>query len=91
MKIGTTRDVQARLKGLQEGSPVKLVVVHAEPGDLKRERELHTRFAHLREHGEWFRPSTDMPGVAASGKSPVPPDRQRLIDIAISKLGTSEY
>jgi len=54
VKIGTTTDLTARLRSLQNSSPVPLVLVWQMPGDGSLERRLHTYFAHRRAHGEWF-------------------------------------
>jgi len=52
IKIGSTDDVQYRLKTLQTGCPAQLVLIgccdDSEPA-------LHRQFAHLRIRGEWFR------------------------------------
>jgi hypothetical protein len=55
IKIGLARNVDLRLAGLQTGSPVALEILLSIPGDLSIEHGLHTRFAALRTHGEWFR------------------------------------
>ena len=56
VKIGySRRDVQARLRACQTGSPVSLTLWHTVPGGPDVERELHQRFAADRQHGEWFR------------------------------------
>ncbi len=55
VKIGyTRRDPQARLQQLQTGSPNKLCLLGWFPGDIKDEKELHTKFAEHRLAGEWF-------------------------------------
>ncbi len=57
-KIGSTRDLKARLKDLRSGSPLRLLVVAVFPTfvkDLLRvERVYQQMFAPLRMHGEWF-------------------------------------
>lgn len=60
IKIGIAKSVEKRLKTLQSGSPVLLVVLATMPGTGLTERELHHRFAHLRRHGEWFEPGDDL-------------------------------
>jgi hypothetical protein len=55
VKIGTARDPEYRLADLQIGSPLKLELLAVWPGLLLPELTLHHRFAHLRQHGEWFR------------------------------------
>lgn len=54
VKIGVARDPASRLPSLQTGYPHKLHILGAVPGDEKREREYHKRFAKQRRHGEWF-------------------------------------
>jgi T5orf172 domain len=53
IKIGKSENLGERIRHM--GVPVTAILA-TEPGGLKRERELHTRFAEYREHGEWFRP-----------------------------------
>jgi Meiotically Up-regulated Gene 113 (MUG113) protein len=54
VKIGTTRQIHERLRTFQMGSPVRLAVLWAVPGDRTLEAWLHSMFADRREHGEWF-------------------------------------
>lgn len=54
IKIGTSRDVGARIADLQCASPVRLRLLGSVPGDATLERRLHRRLAHHRVHGEWF-------------------------------------
>ncbi len=58
MKIGKTNSVQLNLTALRRGSPVELQLWATIPGGLKKERELHKKFADVREHGEWFHAGT---------------------------------
>ena len=61
IKIGfTQQDLSERLKCLQTGSPVRLVVLGQQNAPKKRERFLHKRFAAHRLHGEWFEPHPDI-------------------------------
>ena len=60
IKIGTSSDVQARLRCLQTGSPVKLSLLADIDGDSFVELRLHHKFAPHREHGEWFRRHPDV-------------------------------
>ena len=56
IKIGRTNaGITTRLRDLQAGSPVPLVVVGELPIDV--EAMLHFEFESDRLHGEWFRPS----------------------------------
>lgn len=53
-KIGTTRHLQNRLKGLQAGYPLPLEILWHRPGGWNLEQYLHGCFAELRTEGEWF-------------------------------------
>jgi hypothetical protein len=55
-KIGRTLNIQSRIKKLQTGCPFRLrYVYHAYVGNVNLcEIELHKKFDHLREIGEWF-------------------------------------
>lgn len=63
IKIGTSRDVEDRIRGLQSCSPVRLVLLGVAAGDIRLERALHRRLAPHRLHGEWF---ADAPEVKAA-------------------------
>lgn len=68
IKIGfTARNVHARLEELQKGSPVRLVLLRALPGERALERDLHRRFAAYRLHGEWFHPADEILAYAKEG------------------------
>lgn len=54
VKIGVAQSPDSRLQSLQTGSPVPLTLLGQLSGGSTLERELHTRFAKLRSHGEWF-------------------------------------
>lgn len=62
VKIGWAVVPAKRLKELQTASPMVLELIHHMPGDLKKEHELHERFAHLRvrPNGEWFQLSEEI-------------------------------
>lgn len=62
VKIGRTRDIDARMKALSIGSPVPLRVVHLIPQAGYLEKELHELFSAHRRHGEWFDPHPDILG-----------------------------
>ena len=55
-KVGISSDPRARLKAMQIGSPIKLLLTRAvevqNPESI--EKELHSVFAKYRIHGEWF-------------------------------------
>ena len=54
VKIGFSGDHSARLRCLQIGSPVPLVLLWSVPGTSAHEPALHRHFASLRIHGEHF-------------------------------------
>lgn len=54
VKIGYSNNVTKRVRSMSTGSPVKLTCIKTIPGGASEEAELHRRFAHLRQHGEWF-------------------------------------
>lgn len=56
IKIGVSRNVEKRLKSLQNASPLKLKCLGIIAGGRDLERTLHIRFAPSRLHGEWFSP-----------------------------------
>lgn len=60
-KIGCTTNLSNRLRNLQTAASTVLTLVHSfAVDDMGRaEKYLHTRFAHLRSHGEWFALSPD--------------------------------
>ncbi len=57
IKIGTARDVSARLAELQVANPNELVILGTTP---LPEASVHRRFAHLRIRGEWFTASASL-------------------------------
>ena len=60
IKIGWARDVDARVDALQVASPVELRLLGTVEGSYDVERLMHSRFAHLRARGEWFRAEPDL-------------------------------
>lgn len=58
-KIGYSKDVSSRLRRLQTGNPVDLVLHHVVevPEDRARiiEQHLHKELSYLRVRGEWFK------------------------------------
>lgn len=57
VKIGWATCPKTRMAHMQAHGPLKLVLLHSEPGNGKEEAELHRKFAAGRQHGEWFSPS----------------------------------
>lgn len=60
IKIGISTNVNKRLAALQTGHGHTLALVASHPGTTTDEAELHQRFTHLRERGEWFRAGDDL-------------------------------
>lgn len=62
IKIGSSTNVHSRLRSLQTGSPVDLVVLAHFPTEDRfgDEHSLHEEFRHLRQRGEWFRRGDDL-------------------------------
>jgi hypothetical protein len=55
IKIGTTRgSADSRIRSIQTGCPFPIEVLGVIPGGASAERALHSKFSHLRTHGEWF-------------------------------------
>ena len=54
IKIGRSRNPEARAAELQTGSPVPLRVLASVSGDSRLEAQYHRRFADFRVRGEWF-------------------------------------
>lgn len=55
VKIGFSICPELRLATIQAVLPHEAVLMGSIPGARKREREIHTRFAHLHHRGEWYR------------------------------------
>lgn len=62
IKIGKANDPIERLKGLQTGSPDKLVLLGVIPCTSVQVQEvaLHEDFQAFKVHGEWFSPSPEL-------------------------------
>lgn len=60
-KIGFTElAVETRLTSLQIGNPRRLQALGWIPGTQDQEKQIHKRFCHLSERGEWFRQSFEL-------------------------------
>lgn len=62
IKIGTTVRLSERLKQLVSEAGDDIEVLAVTNGSFSEENALHQRFAHLRQHGEWFEPGDDLLG-----------------------------
>lgn len=63
VKIGVTRNLQARLRTLQTGSPVPLSVLWWHPGSYDLEEKIHVAFKAYRLAGEWFDFGVEEPDI----------------------------
>lgn len=60
IKIGTSEQVERRIRSLQSSIPQPLRLLGTVLGGHARERELHRQFEALRIQGEWFRPEAPL-------------------------------
>lgn len=60
IKIGRSEAPKDRLSSLMSWSPFPLEIVATIEGDNSLELKLHTRFAHVRTHREWFLADVDL-------------------------------
>ena len=60
IKIGLSKNPEERLNELQPSTPYKLKLLAKIKGNVRKERELHRKFARYRIQGEWFEAHTDL-------------------------------
>lgn len=60
IKIGYTAELSRRFANIAGGIPLAVTLLHDIPGSYDLENDLHRRFAHLRENGEWFRSAPEL-------------------------------
>jgi hypothetical protein len=70
IKIGRADDPEQRLRILQIGSPVPLVLCSYHPAHLQMEGRLHSLFSKYRQHGEWFLPCPALAAIAGAIADP---------------------
>jgi hypothetical protein len=96
IKIGFAADVRKRLSGLQVNCPARIRPLGMVDGDKSTERQLHSRFAHLRVCGEWFTPAPELLALIAEA-DPFPPrhsafvcpvGRQWTLDEIVARAGS---
>lgn len=63
IKIGVTKNIAKRFKGLQNMSPVKLNLIRVIYGDEQDEQRLQEILKDSRAHGEWFKASDSVKSV----------------------------
>lgn len=68
VKIGFSRDVKRRINAIQKSNGSRLVTLGLMDGDLDVEKTIHTKFANLRLHGEWFLPGQELLNFIESTK-----------------------
>lgn len=81
VKIGVTTGIRQRLQTFQCGSPIRLAVIWAIPGDHTLEGWLHREFAEQRRHGEWFDLGPDPIKVITEALGPF------MINVVTSQIG----
>lgn len=70
IKIGSAKNIAARMRGLQTAHPVKLVLLAVLSENPDDETRFHKQWAHLRCHGEWFSPSHDLLAFLGAHRKP---------------------
>lgn len=94
IKIGATIRLSRRIKELTGEFGGGLEVLGVANGFYKEEKELHKRFAHLRQAGEWFDPGDDLIEYIASESESWTPETKTLerpIRHARIKLPEKDY
>jgi hypothetical protein len=91
VKIGKTRDPRQRLRELQTGNPQRLRILCVVPGGEEVEKEIHRKFNHLRQGGEWFTHAQEIDDMIAQLTAAfdgyVPPMSSRVQKKAKRKKG----
>jgi Meiotically up-regulated gene 113 len=78
IKIGTSTDVYGRVNSIRTMTPLPLELLAVAAGSRAEEADIHARFAHLRQHGEWFTAAPELLSFIAE----VPPmDGRDLLDL----------
>lgn len=60
IKIGITKEITGRVKGLQTAHYEDLQIVGVMPGDRNLETTLHNKFSQHHIRGEWFQPAEEI-------------------------------
>lgn len=60
IKIGFAKDIEKRIKQIQEISPVPLRLLAKIKGTMMKEAALHNRFKRYRLKNEWFTPASNL-------------------------------
>jgi hypothetical protein len=78
IKIGMSADVCGRMAALRTMSPLPLELLAVASGGRPEEASLHQRFAHLRQHGEWFSAVPELLEFIADLSPATPIDSRRI-------------
>jgi hypothetical protein len=83
VKIGWTAGCpKRRVQSLQTGSPKKLRLLGTIPAESQEdEKRLHTQFADLRVHGEWFKRSKAILSLVPPAPKPEPKPEEKKPDV----------
>jgi uncharacterized protein YozE (UPF0346 family) len=54
VKIGTTRNLDARLRSIRTSSATQIEILHTLEGNCKIEKSIHRKYTRHKSHGEWF-------------------------------------
>lgn len=84
VKIGYSVDVDSRMKTLQTGFPMKLVLFLVIRGTPELEKQMHKKFVKSRLRGEWFKLSYEVTEFMVATKSMAIKNRRRSINLARS-------
>ena len=76
VKIGYTDNLRLRLDTLRGMSPVGLSLIASFQAPPEYERSLHKKFAYLRDHGEWFKYTSEIHRFIKDKKSAPPPQSE---------------
>lgn len=81
IKIGTTSDLDRRLRELQTGNPVSLILLGTIPGSREEEHVVQSMFKHLQMEGEWFRPGEDLLAFIRDHSGPGPREPVTFVSV----------
>jgi hypothetical protein len=60
IRIGVSKDPEARLTNMRVGSPEPLSLMFSVDGSAQLEKDIQMKFAHLHVVGEWFEPRPEL-------------------------------
>lgn len=80
IKIGHAIDPRARCGSLSREAGVKLEMLGIMDGRREKEKEMHDKFWHLHEVGEWFRRDDDLIAFIRENCHPLPTRQERHLE-----------